>query len=268
MKNFTQNAVAAILQLGKLGAKLKSNSGVIEARNAADNAFAKVRGADPAGMDDLVTLRYLKTQASATVTGQIDGGTPPAVVDGAVYIATTTGGTYTAGRLYYGESSAWNERTPGEGMTIVATDALAGGTLTFAADHLYAWDADASTWDDIGPTPATTETKLLKVVKATINFDTSTPVNLGSALPVGASVSKFIVDVTTEYDQPSTVVFGISGSTSELGLAIESNLNAIDTYIIDRYKTYSGGEQIIATLDVGVGATAGAATVEMHYSIV
>lgn len=40
------------------GPALKNNAGVIEARNAADDAYNIVRGADPVGDDDLVTKRY------------------------------------------------------------------------------------------------------------------------------------------------------------------------------------------------------------------
>ena len=49
---------STLFQLGDQGPQLKNNAGVVEARNSADAAFVKVRGADPVGADDLVTKRY------------------------------------------------------------------------------------------------------------------------------------------------------------------------------------------------------------------
>lgn len=48
----------ALFQIGKGGPQLKNNAGVIEARNAADAAFAIVRGLDPVAANDLLTLSY------------------------------------------------------------------------------------------------------------------------------------------------------------------------------------------------------------------
>ena len=45
-------------QIGLGGPKVKNASGVLEARNAADDAYAVIRGADPSGANDLVTKGY------------------------------------------------------------------------------------------------------------------------------------------------------------------------------------------------------------------
>ena len=49
---------STLFQIGEQGPQLKNNAGVVEARNSADAAFVKVRGADPVIADDLVTKRY------------------------------------------------------------------------------------------------------------------------------------------------------------------------------------------------------------------
>lgn len=55
----------SIFQIGKGGPNVKNNSGVIEFRNAADNAFALARALDPVGNNDLVTLGYFNTYNAA-----------------------------------------------------------------------------------------------------------------------------------------------------------------------------------------------------------
>ena len=263
--NYGLRGVSGNVKVGNAGPRVKNNAGVIEARNTADNAFAVVRAADPVGLDDVVTKRYLETRSNVIVTGKIDGNAPPAVVVGAVYLCTTTGGTYTAGRLYYGENAVWNEVIPAEGLTISVTDALSGGTLTFLADHRYVWDADGSVWVDIGPAPA--EAKLIKIARASLAFGTSSPLNVGSALPVGATVTRIIVSVTQAFNSPTaTVSFGVAGQVAELGATNETDLDTTGIYIIDCYKTYVSNEQVLATYAAG-GATAGAASIEIQYSL-
>ena len=48
-----------VIQFGKAGFKLKNSSGVAEVRNAADDAYAKARVADPVASNDVVNLGFL-----------------------------------------------------------------------------------------------------------------------------------------------------------------------------------------------------------------
>lgn len=263
--NYGLRGVSDNVKVGNAGPRVKNNAGVIEARNTADNAFAVVRSADPVGLDDVVTKRYLETRSNVIVTGQIDGNAPPAAVVGAVYLCTTTGGTYTAGRLYYGENAVWNEVIPAEGLTISVTDALSGGTLTFQADHRYVWDADGSAWVDIGPAPA--ESKLIKTARASLAFGTASPLNVGSALPTNAVVTRILVNVTQAFNGTSpTVTFGVTGNTAQLSAANEVDLKTTGVYVIDAYQLYASNEQVLATY-VASASSAGAASILMEYSL-
>src|SRR5438445_644719 len=53
-----RGTIETIFQLGLGGPQIKNNGGVIEHRNAADNAFVISRGLDPAAANDLVTKGY------------------------------------------------------------------------------------------------------------------------------------------------------------------------------------------------------------------
>jgi hypothetical protein len=54
-----------LFQIGKGGPNLKNNSGVVEARNNADAAFAIMRALDPVAANDLVTLGYFNANNAA-----------------------------------------------------------------------------------------------------------------------------------------------------------------------------------------------------------
>jgi len=72
------------LELGVAGPKLKNSSGAVEARNNGDSDYAIVRGASPAGDDDLTTQEYVLEQ----VTGYIRQ-------DGAAGFTRTSTSTFT-----------------------------------------------------------------------------------------------------------------------------------------------------------------------------
>lgn len=57
-----------LFQIGKGGPNIKSTGGALESRNAADAAYANMRGADPLVADDLITLRHFDAN-NAAATG-------------------------------------------------------------------------------------------------------------------------------------------------------------------------------------------------------
>jgi|SRR6185437_6084831 len=54
-----RGTIETLFQLGNGGPNWKNNAGAIEARNAADSAFAIVRGLTPSGTTDLTTKAYV-----------------------------------------------------------------------------------------------------------------------------------------------------------------------------------------------------------------
>lgn len=264
-KNFGLKGIGDNVQLGKGGVRVKDNSGVLEAKNAADNAFVVLRAASPVNDDDVVTKRYLVTKADIIVSGQIDGNSPPAVVNGSVYICTTTGDSYTAKNYYHGESGSWVEYTPADGLKITVTTALSGGTITFNGDSIYEYDGNSSSWVLIGPSSSLN--KVCKTERANLAYNTSSPLNIGSALSDSSRITKILVDVTQAFNGAApTLSIGKSGSTSLLAAAAEIDLTAIGLYVIDCLYTTSGSEQMIATY-VASSSSAGVATITMEYSV-
>jgi hypothetical protein len=254
-KNYGLGGIGSIVEIGKTGPKVKANSGAIEGRNNADDAFAVVRGDHPVGPNDLVTLRYLQTKGDVTVIGQIDGSAPPAAaVAGRVFVCTTTGGTFTVNYLYYDNGATWEEVIPSEGMSMVVTDALSGGAVTFLADHAYLWDADGTSWIDIGPSTSS-QSGVIQSRKASLAFGTSSPLNIGSVVPANARALRVIVSVTQVFNGTTpTLDIGDAGDTDRLMPNVEIDLRTVGVYVADVSYLFSGETQIIGTYVAGGGS--------------
>jgi len=274
VKKYGLDGIAASVELGKGGARIKDNGGVIEARNNADNALAVLRAADPVNDTDVVTKKYLESNAHVTVVGEVYDVTGTATFFPVapftatnIYICTQTTGTYTINRLYRWTGAAWTELIPFAGMRIVTTIALTNGTNTYSADHIYLWDADGASWVDIGP--ASAETKILKTVRQSLVFGSGASVNIGGTfqLPIGARSCKATVSVATPFNGTApTLKLGDAGVTDNIMKTTEINLKVAGTYVADCYNVYAAPTQLVATY-VADSSAAGAAEIEIEYSI-
>jgi len=266
-RNYGLKWVGVNVQLGKGGARIKDNAGVIEARNAADDSYAVLRAANPVAANDVVTKDYLETRASVYVSSQIDGSVPTAAGAAGVFaLVTTAGNGFALGEIYRSDGSSWVSVPVTEGMTISVTDALTGGTDEYLADHRYLWDEDGSTWIDVWP--AASVSAVVKTNRATLAFDTSSPLNIGGQVPANSIVTKVTVNVTTAFDgtTESTLEVGESGDTGSIASTDEVDLATVGVYVIDAYKLYAAQTQVIGTY-VQDAATQGAASILMEYSV-
>lgn len=146
MNIFEILGIGSNVRFGKGGPKLRVDSGGFEARDPSDSNFYPIRAIAPVGDADVSNKKYLETSADVRVTGQIDGNTPPAVVNGSVYICTITGGGYIEKYLYRGEEDEWIEYIPITGLSIKVTEALTGGNQEYNP-NIYLW---TTTWVDLG----------------------------------------------------------------------------------------------------------------------
>ena len=264
VKKFGLVGVGSSVQLGKGGARVKNSSGVVEARDAADSAYAVVRGATPVGDNDFVTKRYFETQANIIVTGQIDGGTPPSPADGVIYIVTTAGGTYSLGELYRRESAAWVEITPVDGTVISISSPLSGGTDEYSMGR-YMWDQDTTAWVFVGPVSETS--KSLRAEVLTVAFGDDGANNLGAEIPSGAIVTKVSVNVTQAFDGTApTLDIGDAGDPDRFMDQDEIDLKTIGVYVADVHYLYGGDTQALATL-VADSSAAGQCQVLLEYRL-
>lgn len=125
-------------------------------------------------------------------------------------------------------------------------------------------DSDAVTKSQLDAVPTAS---ILKVTQA-VNYNDSSPVNIGSALPANAVVIKALVYVTTAFDDAAaTLEVGVSGDTDAVHTSSSNDLQNTGLYATDEYYDVGGsGAQIIGTLSAGT-STAGAVTVTLVYMI-
>ena len=268
-KHYDVNGVSSTVELGKSGAVVRSvtdgSTKAIEARNNVDDAYVKIRADHPVDANDVVTLRYLQTKGAVIVLGQIDGGgsIPSASPAGRMFICTTTGTIYTVKYLYYANGSSWEEVIPSEGLSVAVTDALTGGTIEFEADHKYIWDADGSTWLNLGVYVPLSESIQCKTVD--LVFGSSGSVNIGAALPANATVLRTSINVVQAFNGAApTVKIGDAGVTDNLMSTTGNSLKETSLFITENSYLYVLATQLIATY-VADGSSAGSAKIIVQY---
>lgn len=264
--NYGLIGIAEDVELGKDGPRIKVNGTAVEMRNLDDTDFAILRAAHPVDENDLVTKKYLETRAHVIVTGQIDGGSPPSAgTPGRIYICTTAGGTYTLKYLYYDNGTTWEEIIPHEGMVIKVTDDLTGGTDEYIGDHLYLWDADGSTWVDMGPSPAVAE--VVKNARITIAH-TDTGVNLIKTVPANAILTQTKCNVTQAFDGTSPELeIGDTADPDRHMRAQDQKLGKVGLYMTENLYLYGSSTAVNATLTIGGTPSQGQALVYIEYAI-
>ena len=265
-KNYGQTGVAGNVEFGKEGPRIRDDAAgaAMGVRNQADDDYIPLRVGAPVNENDAVSKKYLETRADVRVTGQIDGGSPPAPsTPGRIFICTTAGGSYTLKYLYRDSGTSWEEIIPGEGLTIRVTDDLTGGTDEYIADHIYLWDADNSIWKDMGPNPAESD-----VIKGhAIEFDyTDTVINLIRNVPSGARALRVKISVTQIFDgvNPEAEV-GDAVDPDRLMPANENNLKRVDVYVSEVLYLYGSATDVNLTLTIGGTPTQGQGVALIEY---
>lgn len=221
--------VRSSLQLGIGGVRIKNNTGAIEARNAADTAYATIKAALYATYGDDFELN--------------------------------------SGATNSGENWKYTFRRPSTGMTHAITvvypsgDPAVGQALTVAS---FALDVITLQWTTI----AAGNEKVV-VDTTSLAFGTASPASMLTlpANAVVRS-AKVIVDTPFATGTP-TLSLGISGTTSKYMASTQVDLTAAagTAFEVDPgLASVSTTENLIATYAPG-GVTAGAARIEIAYCI-
>ncbi len=260
--------VNSFLQLGgPSGPGFNANSGALEAKNAANNAFAIMRGATPSGDNDLATKAYVDEIAKPYIVTAQANAVSALIANSGVehYIVVSAPGTgaaaaYIAGAVLWDDGSSTGNVTilgPTSGLSIVTTVALTGGTFTFNANQQYVWTG--STWSNIAPS--------IGGATYTIDFAIGTTASQSSVtnIPSGAIVLSCMVNITTPYSAGTTIAVGQTGTTGLLMGTGDNVATVVDTYLAPQ-RTSWGGSNLPVLVTVGGSPSAGVGTVTVQYS--
>lgn len=263
-----KGTVSSFFHIGKRGPQWKNNSGVIEAKNFADSAYAKVRGATPVDDNDLVTKYYadslekpliVKRQADCSVSLPNNTGVRGWVV------VTTAGSGAVIGDILYDDGSGSGTMTivPAvEGRTLAITDSLSGGTISFDPDSVYIWDSDGSSWIKIGDIGSVTGAvrEIRKVIDNSASQDTTTQI------PANARVTHCSIETTTAYSAGATISVG---NTATADLFMDTGQNDPEDneeYFTVDQDTDQGGSATVARVTIGGAPAAGAGVMIVRFT--
>jgi len=253
---------------GPTGMAIKEAGGLLQVRNADDTAFARLQVDTPTADSDAVTKLYADTlEKPLIVSRQADTSAALPTNTGVrgFVVVTTAGSGAAIGDLLYDDGSGAGTMSilaAVEGRTIAVTDALTGGTITFDADSIYIWDADAGTpeWVKIGDIGSVTGT--VRVIRFSVGTAT---VDSATSIAANDRILSASLDVTTPYSGGATIELGKAGGTVDLIQDANDNRpQASHTYDKEQDTDWgAGGAAIRATV---TGAGVGASTVVVRYT--
>lgn len=258
--------IESSFQLGLAGPKLKASTGAVEARNAADNAYAVLRGAPPVGNNDLVTKQYADTLATRyVIADQFDGNSAlPANTSTERFLAvTTTGATASIGDLIWddGTGTGTAVKLTATQRLIMTQTALAGGTITLSADSMYWWDTGTSAWLLVSGSGVSGAIRLLRFAITNAASQSSS-----SQIPAGAVSVETVLDIVTPYSAGATITVGQTG-TAALLQATTDNLATVAGQYSTPQNVAWGGSPLAVLITVAGAPAAGGGFCLVKYSV-
>jgi hypothetical protein len=139
-----RGTIETIFQIGLGGPQLKNSSGVVEARNSSDAAYAIVRGATPVGNDDLATKSYVDAGSALGAIKQIRFVIGTSTVSSATSIpanAVVSDCQVKITTPYSGGATISVGRTGSTSLLMATTDNLPQSSDTFQSEQDTAWGA-------------------------------------------------------------------------------------------------------------------------------
>jgi len=214
------------IRFWKGGPLLRNVSGVIEARNSADSAYAIVRGATAVGNSDLAPKAYVDTAIDTDVAAAL---TDPTFND-------STDPTKEAHLVLSGITTATDRAitVPDKDITLAGTADI---TTAVAAALL-----------------SNVEARLVSLAYTDTGDN-----NIGAAVPDAATCAIVLVQVTTTFDGTTPVLkIGDSGDDDRFALTTDSDLTTAGLYQKATIYTFSGATQLVANLAIGGSPSQGA----------
>lgn len=253
---------------GPSGVNLNNNAVILEVKNAANTAFAKIKGASISAGDvanNIVSLLDLQGRI-ALIQYDFDGASPPAPGDNTnkFGFCHTTGGSYTAGDILYDPGSVALVVMPFEVCRHITTTSAVTGTISFIANGLYAQES-LRTFVLKGD-GGSTSTGQMRSISVAYAHDAIAPVSTTS-IPANAKIYNVRNDVTEVFNGTApTVAVTIEGAGSTTVQAAADNApKTIGVYDTPQY-TDNPDLGVVKVTVVPDSSTTGAGTAMVEYT--
>lgn len=248
---------------GPTGPGINNSSGILQARNAANNAFVRFQVANPVSDMDAVNLLTLQEIGASPVycTLQYNGNSAIPTNSSTVqwYVTTTSGTNASIGQLVYDDGSSSGNATiysAQTGAQIFTPNSLTGGTISFSAGQGSYWSG--SSWVPVSP----------NVQGADFNIAltcTTTGTTSSAQVPANAIVDDIQVVVGTGYTSGGTLEIGISGSLALFLGTSAIPITTAGTYVWKDVNTSVGSSAAALIATIGGSPSAGALVAYVRY---
>ncbi|MEA3391379.1 MAG: hypothetical protein U9Q91_00210 [Candidatus Marinimicrobia bacterium] len=268
-KNFIGTMKGLFHISGPSGNALKNASDGIEVRNAADSAFQNINVKQASGLVSEHGINWLDLRdANVLVQFNFDGGSAPAAGanTGTYGFCHTSGGSYTAGQLYYDDGTTLRATKIHVGTRITTGSAVVG-TVSLNANGVYAAHSSTApfSWTLKGDGMAG-GTGVIKTIE--IPIDTSATKSSTSSIPDGAEVFRVSTKITTAYDNSATIEVLVDG-TSDLTIqpTDENDPSTTNMYESDvESGIITSSNEGVVTVNIANTPSAGAGSVLVEFA--
>lgn len=225
-KNFVGTMKSFFRVGGPTGNGIKNEVDGLGVRNSDDSAYQNVRIKQATGSVDEhgVNWRDLRDQTTL-MQFAFDGGSPPSPGSntGAYGICHTSGGTYSAGQVYYDNGS---ELVPVKLFVgaMIATGSAVSGTINLVANGVYVAHSASAPYNwtlkgDGAPQA------IGYVRRIRIPIDTSASKTSTTSIPADAQVLEVVTEIENPYDNNAEISVVIDGSVSDMTIQPSNEIN-------------------------------------------
>lgn len=262
--------IGGALQFGFGGFWVKNDTAGVQVRNAADNAFARIRIASPSTTDANEGVPFLDLQKRVILLEfSFNGGSPPAggANTGKYGLCHTSGGSYNAGEVYYDNGSTIALVTVYKMQAVVSTTAITG-TVSMIANGFYVAQLGTApyTWTLKGDWTGAAGAEL--VIGLAINNSAGT-FSSTTSVPSGAVVRRVEACIDTAYDGSATLAVAIQGGTPLAVMATTDNdpTGIGNVYCVEADNVVGALNAGVVRVTLGGSPSLGAARVYVTYVI-
>ncbi|OGD36842.1 hypothetical protein A2V94_07075 [Candidatus Atribacteria bacterium RBG_16_35_8] len=253
---------------GPDGPLLKNNSGTLEHRSAGDSDFATARAlnivSSGSGLNDIPVLLDLQGRCP-TITWSFAGSSPPAAGTNTSEfgICHTTGGAYTAGRVYYDNGSLLLA-IPTEVCRALYTAIVVTGDISLIDNGSYS-SVDGVAWELRGDGGSST-TGLIKTIEVPYSYSDTGGKSSTTTIPSGARVLMVRNIVETIFNNTPTLTVIVDGTSDESIMGIsDSDLTTVGEYHNEDTHLITSSNTGVIKVTVGGTPSAGAGRVLISF---
>ena len=255
---------------GPSGNQLKNQADGLAVRNSTDNAHQNLSVKQASGGSPSHAVNWQDFRdGSPLIQFSFDGASAPAAGSnaGAYGMCHTSGGSYSAGQVYYDNGTTLAPVKTYIGMSITTGSAISG-TVSMNANGVYVAHSSAVpfTWTLKGD-GAPNLTGFARQIR--LALDTSASKSSTTPIPAGSKVSSVSTEIETAYDNGATIQVIVDGAVSDLTIqsTTENDPSTTGVYISEPVaQTVDADSEGLVKVVITGGPSAGSGELVVNFT--